>query len=91
METPVVNCHLVNGDAVLYQKPYVVLTMSIAVQMDTLAEMVRSAYFYLYIFFSVVRDVENSKSKFYMRSVTKIVCMLSTQIKTRQFEFKCVI
>ena len=36
MEILVANCHLVNGDAALYQKPYAVLMEFIAVQMDTL-------------------------------------------------------
>lgn len=86
VETPVVNYHLVNGDVVLYQKQFAVLMESIAVQMDTLAGMVRFAYIYLGIFCSVVRDIEKRKSKFCMRSKTKTVCMLSSQIKTRHFE-----
>ena len=37
VEIPVVNYHLVNGDAVLYQKPRVVLMEFIVAQTDTLA------------------------------------------------------
>ena len=41
VEILAVNYHLVNMAVVLYQKPFVVLMEFIAVQMDTLAEMVR--------------------------------------------------
>ena len=58
VEIPVVNCRLVNGDVVLYQKPHVVQMEFIVAQMDIAVTLVG------YIFSLFVHSIGSHKGDF---------------------------